>query len=390
MNQTDSLKSHFNRIRQRAIIVGVVALVLMGLSAALSTEQFFRSYLFAYLFWFGITIGCLAVLMLHHLVSGGWGFVIQRLLEAGTRTLPLMVLLFVPFFFGLRELYLWARPEVVAGDEILQQKSLYLNVPFFGMRTIGYFAIWSVFAYLLNKWSSEQDRTANPALTNRLRNLSGPGLVFFVLTMTFAAFDWVMSLEPHWFSTIFGVVFVIGQGLVTLAFAIIAVRLLSRHEPIAGVITTKHFHDLGNLTLAFVMLWAYVAFSQFLIIWSANLPEEITWYVHRLHGGWGVMAIALVVFHFAVPFLLLLSRKTKQRVELLARLAAAMIIMRLVDLFWIVAPNFHPEKFSIHWMDVLAPLAIGGLWLAVFVWQLQRRALLPLHDPRLKEALHHE
>lgn len=390
MNQTEQLQVQLNRIQKLALIVGVVALALCGVGVTLNQAQFFQSYLFGYLFWFGITVGCFSVVALHHLVGGGWGFVIQRLLESGTRTLPLMALLFLPLFFGMHDLYLWARPEAVAADKILQHKSAYLNVPFFGIRTLIYFAVWGLFAYLLNKWSHQQDRMADPAPTLKIQKFAGPGLVFYVLTMTFAAFDWVMSLEPHWFSTIFGVIFVVGQGLTTLAFAIIGLRLVAGREPISGVIATKHYHDLGNLMFAFILLWAYVSFSQFFIIWSGNLPEEITWYVHRLHGGWGVIAMLLVLFHFAVPFVLLLLRKIKQKAPVLVKVAAAMIVMRLIDLFWIVAPNFHAEKFSMHWMDVLAPIGIGGLWIAVFAWQLKSRALLPVNDPRLAAAFHHE
>ncbi|MDZ7360587.1 MAG: hypothetical protein ONB46_07650 [candidate division KSB1 bacterium] len=392
MNQTDRLQSQLNRIQKLALIAGVVALALCGFGATLDQAQFFQSYLFGYLFWFGIAIGCFSVVALHHLVGGGWGFVIQRILESGSRTLPLMLILFLPVFFGMQDLYLWARPEVVANDKILIQKVPYLNVRFFWIRAGVYFVVWGFFIYLLNKWSQDQDRTGYPLLTLKIEKAAGPALVFYVLTMSFAAFDWVMSLEPHWFSTIFGVIFVVGQGLTTLAFAIIGVKLLSDHEPIAGVIQTKHFHDLGNLMFAFVLLWAYVSFSQFFITWSGNLPEEITWYVHRLHGGWGVIAMLIVIFHFFVPLFLLLLRKTKQRSKVLVKIAGAMFFMRFVDLFWIVAPNFNEGKFGIHWMDILAPAGIGGLWLAVFIAQLKGRALMPLHDPRLAEAFasHHE
>jgi hypothetical protein len=390
MSQTEQLQTQLNRIQQRALIIGIVALGLCAFGATLSKAQFFQSYLFGYLFWFGIAVGCFSVVALHHLVGGGWGFVIQRLLESGTRTLPLMALLFLPLFFGMHDLYLWARPEAVAADKILQHKSPYLNVPFFWIRTLIYFSVWGLFAYLLNKWSHQQDRMADPAPTLKIQKFAGPGLVLYVLTMSFAAFDWVMSLEPHWFSTIFGVIFVVGQGLTTLAFAIIGLRLVADREPISGVIATKHFHDLGNLMFAFILLWAYVSFSQFFIIWSGNLPEEITWYVHRIHGGWGVIAMLLVLFHFAVPFVLLLLRQVKQKAPVLVKVAAAMIVMRLIDLFWIVAPNFNEGKFGIHWMDVLAPIGIGGIWIAAFIWQLKNRALLPLNDPRLAKAFHHE
>jgi hypothetical protein len=392
MNQTDRLQSQLNRIQKLALIAGVVALALCGFGATLDKAQFFQSYLFGYLFWFGIAIGCFSVVALHHLVGGGWGFVIQRLLESGSRTLPLMLILFLPLFFGMQDLYLWARPEAVANDKILIQKAPYLNVTFFWIRAGVYFAVWGFFIYLLNKWSQDQDRTGYPLLTLKIERAAGPALVFYVLTMSFAAFDWVMSLEPHWFSTIFGVIFVVGQGLTTLAFAIIGVKLLSDHEPIAGVIQTKHFHDLGNLMFAFVLLWAYVSFSQFFIIWSGNLPEEISWYLHRIHGGWGVVAMIIVLFHFFIPFFLLLLRKTKQRSKVLVKIAVAMFFMRMVDLYWTVAPNFNEGKFGIHWMDILAPAGIGGLWIAVFISQLKGRALMPLHDPRLAEAFasHHE
>jgi len=384
------IKPQLSRYQTQALIIGLVALASCAFGATMNAEQFYQSYLFGFLFWFGISVGCLALVMLHHLVSGGWGFVIQRLLESGTRTLPLMLLLFLPIFFGMKELYLWARPEVVQADKILQHKSVYLNVPFFWLRTFGYFALWLFFTYFLNRWSHRQDQNADPSLTERLEKISGPGLVVFVLTSTFAAIDWAMSLDPHWFSTIYGILFLIGQGLSTLAFAIIMVNMLAKHRPISEVISTRQFHDLGTLMFAFVMLWAYISFSQFLIIWSGNLPEEIPWYIHRMHGGYGVFAVALLVFHFAVPFVLLMMRRMKRKAEVLVKIAVFMIVMRLVDLFWLIAPNFHPEKFHIHWMDILAPIGIGGVWLAFFFWQLQNRALLPLHDPRLQEAFQHE
>jgi hypothetical protein len=301
-----------------------------------------------------------------------------------------MLVLFFPLYFGMQELYLWARPEAVRGDELLQHKSGFLNVPFFWARALVYFGIWFLFTYLLNKWSTKQDQIADPSLTKRLANISGPGLVLFVLTMTLAAIDWVMSLDPHWYSTIFGILFVVGEGLATLAFVIILLKVLAEHKPLSEVISSQHFHDLGNLMLAFVMLWAYVAFSQFLIIWSGNLPEEISWYLHRFHGGWQWLAYALLIFHFALPFVLLLSRKAKRKAQVLSKLAAAMIVMRFLDLLWIVVPNFHPEKFRLDWMDLFAPVGMGGIWMAYFIWQLKGRALLPLRDPRLKAALPHE
>ncbi|HXG33601.1 MAG TPA: hypothetical protein VNJ11_09560 [Bryobacteraceae bacterium] len=367
----------FDRFQRRAGAAGILALVACAAGAAGSPDQFFRSYLFAYLFWIGIALGCFAIVMLHHLVGGSWGVVIRRLLESGAGTLPLMAVLILPLLAGLPRLYVWARPEAVAGDELLRHKAPYLNVPFFLGRLVFYFAVWIVLAHLLNKWSEEQDRTLSPQVKARLQLLSGPGLVLYGLTVTFASVDWVMSLEPHWFSTIYGILFMTGEALATLAFVILALLVLVRRKPMADVLRPGHFHDLGNLMLAFVMLWAYVCFSQFLIIWSGNLPEEIPWYLRRLDGGWAWVAVALIVFHFALPFVLLLSRQNKQRLEILAGIAGGVLLVRLVDLFWMVMPAFHPGGFRVHWMDLLMPVGIGGLWLAAFVWRLKRRPLLP-------------
>jgi hypothetical protein len=393
MTQSTTLHAYLQRLQQRALMVGVGGLGLCLVGVFRNPGQFFRSYLLAYLFWLGLALGCLAIVMLHHLVRGAWGTVIQHLLEAGTRTLPLMVVLIVPLLFGLHDLYIWTRPQAVASDELLRHKSLYLNVPFFILRTGVYFVVWIVVAYCLNRWSrlhdQEQERLHERSLQRRLQLLSGPGLVLYGITVTFAAIDWAMSLEPYWYSTIYGVIFIVGQGLATLAFAIIALALLADFAPFAGVVAPAHFHDLGNLLLAFVMLWAYIAFSQFLIIWSGNLPEEIPWYVHRTQGGWQWIGLWLLVFHFAVPFLLLLSRGTKRSAQILATVALTIICMQLVDLFWLVMPAFHPARLYVHWLDIVAPLGIGGLWMAVYVWQLQRRPLLPLHDPRLQGAIEH-
>ena len=393
MTQSTPLQAHLRRLHQRALIVGVGGLGGCLLGVFLNPRQFFYSYLLAYLFWLGLALGCLAIVMLHHLVRGAWGAVIQRLLESGTRTLPLLAVLVVPLLFGVHDLYIWARPQAVASDALLQHKSLYLNVPFFMVRTGVYFVVWIGVAYGLNRWSllhdQAQDLPTERSLRRRLQLLSGPGLVLYGITTTFAAIDWAMSLEPYWYSTIYGVLFIINQGVATLAGAIVCLAFLRDCEPLASVVAPAHFHDLGNLLLTFVMLWAYVAFSQFLIIWSGNLPEEIPWYVHRTQGGWQWIGLSLLVVHFALPFLLLLSRGVKRGVSRLAAVALTIMCIHLVDLFWLVMPAFHPGGLYLHWLDIAAPLGIGGLWVAVFVWQLQRRPLLPLHEPRLQGALEH-
>jgi len=288
------------------------------------------------------------------------------------------------------EKHVWARPEEIAKDTVLQHQSIYLNTGFFWLRVVLYFGIWAILAFFLNRWSRAEDRAGEASWKRKLRALSGPALVIYVLTVTFSSIDWVMSIDPHWFSTIFGIVFVIGQALLTLAFAVIVLAMLRDRKPLSEVLGPQHFHDLGNLLLAFVMLWAYISFSQFLIIWSGNLPEEIPWYLARLQHGWGVIAFAIVAFHFAVPFIVLLARGAKRKAQILVKVAVAIAFMRFVDLFWIVSPSFGAKMLSIHWMDLLAPIGIGGIWIAVFIWQLKSRPLLPLHDARLKEAFQHE
>ena len=381
------------QMQRRAWLVGAAGVVLALLGVWLNLAQFFRAYLVAYLFWSGLSLGCLALLMLHHIVGGAWGAMIRRVLEAGTRTLPLMVVLFVPLLYGLTTLYSWSRPEVVAHDVLLQHKSAYLNVPFFVQRAAAYFAIWLIVMFFLNHWSRQQERVAGAPqerpVQRRLRLLSAPGLMLYVLTVTFAAVDWVMSLEPHWYSTLYGVVILVGQMLAALALAIVLITQLAEAPPVSTVLTPQHLHDLGNLLLAFVMLWAYIGFSQFLIIWAGNLPEEVPWYIHRTQGGWEWLGRFVLLLHFGLPFVVLLSRTSKRRAQVLGRLAAGLLVMHLLELFWLVLPAFSPSSLAIHWLDVGLPIGMGGLWMAVFVWQLQRRALLPLHDPRLQEVVHH-
>ena len=381
-----------DRIQTFALVAGLAATAAFSAGAAIShdPERFMRSYLLAFLFWVGLALGSTGLLMLHHMVGGGWGLIIRRMLEAASRTLPLMALFSVPILAGLPHLYIWARPEVVAGDKLLQHKAPYLNGPFFIGRTAFYFAVWMLFSHLLSRWSAEQDRTGDPAVLRRMRSLSAPGVLIYGLTVTFAAIDWAMSLEPHWFSTAFGALFIIGQVLSTLALVVIGTMLLGESKPLSDVITRQRLNDLGNLMLAFVMLWAYISFSQFLIIWSGNLPEEITWYRERLKGGYGAIAVFLLIFHFAVPFLILLSRKVKRRARSLGMLAIALFVIRLVDVFWLVSPVEGTHGVHVSWLDLAAPIGMGGIWLSVFIWQLKGRPLVPLNDPQLQAGVAHE
>jgi hypothetical protein len=383
MNGLDTtLTTELEPTLKRVFAVGIVALLMCFAGAFFDRPQFFRDYLTAYLFWLGVPLGCLGILMIHHLVGGTWGFVIQRSLEAAVRTFPLMALLFVPVLFGLSDLFPWMHAEIVARDAALRQKATYLNMPAFVARAALYFIIWSAVGHFMTRWSQAQDHSDDPSLTERMQTLSGPGLVLYGLTVTFSAIDWLMSLEPRWYSTIFGMIFMVSHGLVALAFAIAAAYFLSRREPFTRVIAPWVFQDLGNLLLAFVMLWAYLSFSQFLLVWVENLRHEIPWYLHRMNGGWAVIAIGLIAFQFALPFVVLLSRTIKRTAGTLCAVALGVALMHQIELFWFVAPSFHPQGFSIHWTLLLAPVGIGGIWLGVFLSVLKGRSLLPFRDPR--------
>ena len=388
MNGLDvTLSTEVDPLRRKFLIAGGLALVLCFVGVFFSRGEFFRAYLIAYVFWIGIPLGCLGILMIHHLVGGTWGFVIQRCLEAAVRTFPIMFLLFLPLLFGLPDLFVWARPDVVAADPVLREKAAYLNVPFFFGRAVIYFAIWITVGFFLSRWSQAQERSADPVFIERLQTLSGPGLVLYGLTVTFSAIDWLMSLEPHWYSTIFGMIFMVSHGLIALTFVIVAAYFLSRREALRQIVAPWVLQDLGNLLLAFVMLWAYLSFSQFLLIWVENLQHEIPWYLHRLTGGWAAIGLALIVLQFALPFVLLLSRAVKRKPVALAAVASAVALMHFIELFWFVAPTFHPDGFSLHWMVIVAPFGIGGIWLWSFFSCLKDRLLLPMHDSRFVAIL---
>ncbi len=389
MTSGEELRAGFDRLQRGMLIVGVLALGGTMLVVTHSAEQFFRSYLLAFVFWIGFPLGSMAILMLHHLTGGDWGLPIRRPLEAATRTFPVMLVLFIPLLFGMKKLFPWMRPEVVAGDTVLLAKKFYLNPQFFLLRLAIYIAIWLGLSYFLNKWSEEQDRTGDPALAGKLEGMSGPGLILYGLTVTYASIDWVMSLEPHWYSTIFGMIFMLIGVLAAMALAIIVSSRLADFEPMKGVVTQAQFNDLGNLLLTFVMLWAYLSFSQFLIIWSGNLRDEIPWYMTRANGAWEPVGIFLIIFHFAVPFLLLLQRALKRQMRYLRWIAVSLIVSDCIAVIWMVEPAFEPNRLHIHPSDLIGLVGIGGIWVAAYVWQLKRRPLLPLHPVRAEGVAQH-
>jgi hypothetical protein len=375
-------------IQNRSLIVGVIASVVAVILAFHRPGEFFRAYLLGYMAWLGLTLGSMAILMLRHLTGGGWGMVIRRILGAAMRTLPLMAAFFIPLGFGMRQLYVWARPieSSVENKHLLEISQTYLTPKAFILRAVIYFAIWGALAYFLTVWSRQQDQPPVRDNSARFKALSGAGLILYGFTISFAAVDWVMSLDPSWISTIYGLLFLAGQILSAICFAVVVERILVRYRPMSELLKPKHVHDHGNLMLAFVMVWAYFAFSQWLIIWAGNLPEEITWYLKRLNGGWSYLGLCLALFHFAVPFVFLLSRSLKRDVGRLVWLAVWLLLMRYLDLLWMTEPNFS-ARIGLTLADVVVPIAMGGLWLAYFFRNLNSIPLLPAYDVFAKDIL---
>lgn len=394
VQQGDRINPLLERFQRTSLWVGIAGLSASALIALLGfllranvAEQFFQAYLYAFLFWLGLALGCLMLLMLQHLAGGPWGAMIRRPLEAGAMVLPVMGLLFIPLLFGIGSLYEWSHADVVAASPVLQAKTAYLNVPFFIIRALIYFSVWIGAALWFFKGSQKQD-AGDQAITQTLRNRSAPGIILYIITMTFAAFDWGMSLDPEWFSGMYGVIFMIGQVISAVAFIIIFMVLMGEHKPLTEALNAKRLQDLGNLLMAFTMFWAYVSISQFIIIWSGNLPETNTWYVLRLNTPWRGLSAFLMAFHFFAPFVVLFSRWVKQKGKALIWVALWMLLMRLVDLFWIMVPSFGRQGLQLHFLDVALLIGMGGIWLYVFMLRIRGLPLLPLHDPRLGEVSH--
>jgi hypothetical protein len=386
MNETGESTLKFAGLPMRLVLAGAVLLAICIAGGLADKTEFFHSYLIAFLFWIGITLGSTALLMVQHLTGGRWALVIRRILEASSRTLPLMAVAALPVLAGMKTLYSWSRPGQT--DPLVLAKIGYLNPQFFAARMVFYFAVWFTLTHFLNKWSRQEDSGgAGVALWNRIEGFSGIGLVLYGFTVTFAGIDWVMSLEPRWYSTIYGLLFMVGQALTAMAFSIIMLVWLSDKRPLSQVVRPAQFQDLGSFLLTFVMLWAYMEFSQFLIIWGGNLTDEIPWYIRRMEGVWGHIALLLVILSFVFPFFLLLFRHVKRRTRSLFIVALLVLLMRLVDMYWMVLPAFGGGSVHLTWMDVALPLGMGGIWFAYFLWQLQRMPILPAHDPRMEQII---
>ncbi len=395
MTTDQNLTSTANRFQRIALLVGLAGLVL-GVIGALtgSIDRFFQAYLFAFLFWLGLSMGSLAFLMIHFLTGSRWGLTVRRISEAASSTLWLMALLFLPLLLHLPGLFQWARPEAVQASAVLQEKSLYLNVPFFIIRAVIYFVVWVLLAFYINRQSAQWSKTGNIAIKERLKGLGAFGLIIYTLTMTFASIDWMMSLEPFWDSSIYGLMVIFGQLLTSLAFSVLVLNLV----PGLGLgrkwnlrTTPMPFKDLGTLMLTFVMGWAYLAFFQLLIIWAANLPHEVVWYTNRIEGGWLTIGILVAVLQFALPFGLLISRRVRNNMRPLAVLGAMLVLVYLVNLYWQIMPAFYPTQFNFHWLDIVLPIGLGGLWVGAFLFALKKRpALREVEQASLEAKPEHE
>jgi hypothetical protein len=382
-----------DRLQQGGLAVGGIALIMAIVGYLKSPADFYHSYIFSYMLILGLTVGSLGLLMLQHLTGGIWGMVIRRPLEAASRNLILVAVLFIPIWMGMKYLYSgndsetgWLNAPKQGEHALTAWQQGYLTPGGFLTRALIYFAIWIVLMVVFNNWSKQQDQANGEGLKQRMKALAAPGVILYILAMTFAAIDWVMSLSPRWASTIYGFLFVAGQAIAAMGLMIAVIVLLAGSEPFKEIIKKRHLHDLAKLLFAFNMLWAYFAFSQLLIIWSGNQPEEITFYRSRLNGQWGVVAVIVLLFSFAVPFLLLLSRDIKRTAGLVSKIAVWMIFMRLVDLYWMTRPEFTSRAVPT-WLDIVVPVALIGLWMGFFAMNLKQRPLLPVGDPNLSEVL---
>jgi hypothetical protein len=370
---TTTLETRLGPIRDAALAVGVVAGALCAVGGLMDPAQFFRSYLMGVSFWVLVALGCLALMMIHNVTGGLWGHVTRRIHESGSRTFPLLCVLFVPVLLGAAHVYEWTDKAVVAKEALLQKKAGYLNLPFFTLRTVIYFLIWGGLGLALTGWSREAEETGNADAQGMAEAVSAPGLALLTATATFAGIDWLMSLEPRWVSAAYGLIFGVGGILSAHAFTLVFLPHLMR-MPGAVPLSLTQLNDLGNLLLAFVMFWTYVTFSQFLIIYCGNTQEEVIYYMVRIRGGWDLIAKLIALVHFVIPFFLLLSPSNKRDLTTLSRIALLVLAARVVDMFFLVAP-VHRHHLTFHWLDAACGIAVGGVWMWLLLKNVVERPL---------------
>jgi hypothetical protein len=375
-----------------AAVIGVLGLLVSIIGLTQDKEHFFHSYLVAFIFWTSIGLGGLFFTLVHHLVDATWSVVVRKVSEAVMATLPWMVIFLLPIlFFGLGDLYSWMDSAMVSHDHLLQKKTWFLHPGFFVTRSLLYFAVWAGLAFLLRQKSIQQDSIegdkAHHDHLGSIRMISGPGMVLFVLTLTFASFDWMMSLDPHWYSTIFGVCFFSGSFVCVLAFMALTLLYLRRRGVLKDVVTVEHYHDLGKLMFAFIVFWTYVSFSQYFLIWYGNIPEETLWFRHRWEHGWSSWTTLLIFGHFVIPFFFLISRETKRNTVTLACACLFMVGMHWVEMFWQVMPAQGYGHFHLSWLDPVIFIGIGGIFVSIFWKRLCSQPLIPVRDPKLQESI---
>ena len=376
-----------SRWQTRALVAGIAGLVVSAIGLFINRQEFFRAYLTSFLFWFSIAAGSLAVLMLQYMTGGEWGLLIRRPLGAAARTMWLLLVFFVPVLLGLKFLYPWTDRAWAMNDPVVRLKLGYLNAPRFIGFALFFFFCWILWAWAIRRLSLRFYEDRAPETDLARRRWAGAGLPMIVLTLTFASIDWMMSLEPRWSSTMYGITFTVGCGLSAYAFVTFFLARLAHTEAMAGILKPTHLRDLGNLMLAFVMFYAYTSFSEFLLIWYANTHEEIPHYIVREHGGWGVIALMLVIFHFFLPFFMLLMRPIKDRPDTIAIVAVIIIVMRYVAIYWLVAPSWYGAEFHYSWISLATLIGIGGIWMFAFINQLKGQTIIPIHETWVEEAL---
>ena len=377
----------WNRLPLIAGAVALLGAVGCAILGAANPKQFFFSWLVSFLFFQSLALGALFFVLIMFAAQGGWGIVVRRIAETIFCTIPVMAVLFLPILFGLHDLFEWSHADALEHDALLRWKAPYLNVPFFMIRAALFFVIWSFIAVVYYRGPRGQDATGEHAVSARLRKFAGPAIIVLALTQTFAAIDWIMSLTPHWYSTMFGVYFFAGSWVGFIALLSVVVPAMRGAGLLDTVISAEHLHDIGKFLFAFTAFWAYIAFSQYFLMWYGNMPEETIWYKARMEGSWLTVSLLLLFGHFVAPFFYLMGRDVKRKGATLAVGGVWLLLMHFVDLYWQVMPTLHPEGLRPSLLDVAALMTVGGCFVAAASWLMRRQALVPLRDPRLAESL---
>jgi hypothetical protein len=371
-------------------VIGIAGSLILARAAEHGMDHLLETYLVSFAFFLSLALGALFFVLLQHCTRAGWSVVVRRIAEAMAANVWLMAVLAIPIVLGMDHLYHWTDAAAAAHDPLLAGKLGFLNPPFFIVRLIAYFLIWGVMASFLFRTSLAQDESGEPALTIRMERFSAPGMVLFALSLNFAAFDLLMSLDPHWFSTIFGVYYFAAAVVGFLAVMPKILYGLQMRGILKNAVTVEHYHDFGKLLFGFTVFWAYIAFSQYMLIWYGNVPEETEWFLKRQTGEWTTVSLILIFGHFVVPFLLLVSRYIKRRPVLLAVTGGYVAIMCWIDIYWLVIPEFSPGVARFGLLDIFCFLGLNGLFAAAIVLRLRKHAVIAEKDPRLEESLSFE